>query len=270
LDEAGYYACIENGRTFAGLAGDVGVGTHGGSEDHAAMVCGRPGVISAYAFVPMQHLDTVSLPDDWHIVVASSGVAAEKTGAALESYNRLARGVAVILDLWNRHSEPADSLASALASHPDAERRLRALIQQSSIQDWPAQALEDRLRHFVREDARIPEAMHAFRTCDRAAVAAIAADSQNDSEQLLQNQVDQTVRLTRLASASGAFAARSFGAGFGGSVWAMVAGAIRADEFASRWLDDYISEQPDRNCVAFIATPGPGVVELIDGGQPQE
>ncbi|MEO7271777.1 MAG: galactokinase family protein, partial [Vicinamibacterales bacterium] len=40
VDEAGYLACIENGRTFGTLTGDTGVGTHGGSEDHAAMVAG--------------------------------------------------------------------------------------------------------------------------------------------------------------------------------------------------------------------------------------
>src|SRR4029453_4024202 len=40
-DAAGYYACIENGLSFAALTGDTGVGTHGGSEDHVAMTCAR-------------------------------------------------------------------------------------------------------------------------------------------------------------------------------------------------------------------------------------
>ena len=40
-DAAGYYACIENGMAFGSLEGDAGVGTHGGSEDHVAIVCGR-------------------------------------------------------------------------------------------------------------------------------------------------------------------------------------------------------------------------------------
>ena len=38
LDAAGYFACIENGLTFGTLQGDAGVGTHGGSEDHAAIL----------------------------------------------------------------------------------------------------------------------------------------------------------------------------------------------------------------------------------------
>src|SRR4029453_7421174 len=88
VDEAGYYACIENGRTFGLLAGNAGVGTHGGSEDHAGMVCGEPGAMTAFSFVPMRRLHSVRLPPEWEMVVATSGVAAEKTGAALEPYNR--------------------------------------------------------------------------------------------------------------------------------------------------------------------------------------
>ena len=38
LSLAGYLACIENGRTWRGLAGSRGVGTFGGSEDHTAML----------------------------------------------------------------------------------------------------------------------------------------------------------------------------------------------------------------------------------------
>ena len=41
---------------------------------------------------------------------------------------------------------------------------------------------------------------------------------------LLGNQVPETIALARAALAHGAFAACSFGAGFGGSVWALVEG----------------------------------------------
>ena len=52
LDLAGYCACLENGMTLGSLQGDAGVGTHGGSEDHAAILTGRPSMLSAFAFVP--------------------------------------------------------------------------------------------------------------------------------------------------------------------------------------------------------------------------
>src|SRR5215218_3309313 len=75
-EAAGYYASIENGSPFGSLSGDAGVGTHGGSEDHVAIVCGRPGHASAWRFVPPAHLADVPIPVEWGFVIASSGVAA--------------------------------------------------------------------------------------------------------------------------------------------------------------------------------------------------
>jgi galactokinase len=265
-DEASYYACIENGRTFRALAGDAGVGTHGGSEDHAAMVCSRAGAFSAYEFVPMRHLETIRLPEEWRMVVASSGVAAEKTGGALEPYNRLAAGAAVLLDLWNRSETPAVSLAAALSTGPSAPAQLRKIIERTSVHEWPAAALKARLQHFIREDARIPEAVRAFREGNSDALTELAAASQSDAQHLLRNQVDEAVELTRLALPCGAFATRSFGAGFGGSVWAL-AERPDAEAFATRWLDAYRARYPGLQSVTFIAQPGPGVVELADLGR---
>ena len=56
-DAAGYYACIENGMAFGSLEGDAGVGTHGGSEDHIAIVCGKADYAAAWTFVPPVHVD---------------------------------------------------------------------------------------------------------------------------------------------------------------------------------------------------------------------
>ena len=43
LDLAGYLGAVENGLTFGSLAGTSGVGTHGGSEDHTAILTCRAG-----------------------------------------------------------------------------------------------------------------------------------------------------------------------------------------------------------------------------------
>ena len=263
IDEAGYYACIENGRTFGTLAGDAGVGTHGGSEDHAAMVCGVPRMVSAFSFVPMREIAAAPMPDAWAFVVASSGIAARKTGGALEPYNRLSHGASALLDLWNRFEKPAPSLAAALSAAPDALERLRSLIRAEPVAEWPAPWLDKRLRHFAAEDARIPRALDAFRAADGAALAALAEESQTDARDLLGNQVDETVDLVRAAGASGAFAARSFGAGFGGSVWALVE-ENRADRAAPEWLDTYRARQPAAAAVTFIARPAPAALELAE------
>ena len=121
-DLAAYLACVENGSAFGTLAGDAGVGTHGGSEDHVAMLLGRAGCFSAYAFAPVRHLRDVRVPGDWSVVIASSGVSAEKTGAAQSAYNHLSEGARMLLRIWNNHEPPADSLAAALASSPVGAR----------------------------------------------------------------------------------------------------------------------------------------------------
>ena len=262
LEEAGYYACIENGRSFGALVGHQGVGTHGGSEDHAAMLCAAGGVVTSFAFVPMRQLGVAGVPDDWQFVVASSGVAAEKTGGALTSYNKLAKGAAALLDVWNTHESPVDSLAAALASSHDAGTRLRDYIERSRIPHWPSDALSRRLLHFLREDARVAEALPAFLDTNVRAVGELALDSQADSEGLLGNQVVQTIALSRVAIQGGAFAARSFGAGFGGSVWALVP-RERAAAFADEWLGAYEKKfSGSRPSVTFVAPPGPSLIEL--------
>jgi len=260
-DVAGYYACIENGLSFGSLAGDAGVGTHGGSEDHAAILTGVPGHVAAFAFVPMRALAVVAVPEQWRFVLTPCGVPAQKAGTSREAYNRLAAGTGVLLDLWNTESsDTAPSLAAALSTgsaggktivtSPAAVAHLRALIRRSSIPGWPHDALERRLDHFVREDARIPEALDAFRHGDTARLGALADGSQEDAEKLLGNQIPQTRALARTARERGAFAACSFGAGFGGSLWALVE-HDRAGAFADGWHPG-----------AFLAMPGPPVVEL--------
>jgi galactokinase len=250
LDAASYYACIENGLSFGTLAGDSGVGTHGGSEDHAAIVTGEAGRLSAFSFVPMRRITDVTLPQDWRFVLTPSGVAADKTGGAKGPYNRLAHGAAALLGLWNAAEPRGTSLAAALGSSEHAAGRLRELVNQSHVEDWPAGSLMKRLDHFIREDARIPLALDAMARLDMATFGHLSADSQADAETLLDNQVPETVGLVASARALGAFAASSFGAGFGGSVWALV-GRDEAHEFARRWHPG-----------AFVARPAPPLTVL--------
>ncbi len=255
-DLAVYLACVENGSAFRGLAGDAGVGTHGGSEDHAAMLLARPMMLSAYSFVPLRHVADASMPADWRFVIASSGVVAEKTGAARDAYNRLSRGAAILLELWNENNTPAASLAEAITSSDQARQRLEELIRRSAIPEWPQDALERRLRHFCEETQIVLDAQRAFDRGDKAALSDLSERSQTNAERLLGNQVPETVSLVREARDCGAFAARSFGAGFGGSVWALI-DADSASTFSREWLDRYQRAHPDRRSESFVATPGP-------------
>ena len=145
----------------------------------------------------------------------------------------------------------AAAAATCRPCHRTAPLRLRSLVRQADVAGWSRDALEKRLDHFIREDARIPEAIDAFRDANAERLGALAAGSQADAETLLGNQIPETSALARTARELGAFASSSFGAGFGGSIWALIE-ADRAKEFARRWHPD-----------AFIGTPGPPVLELM-------
>lgn len=252
LDLAAYYACIENGRWFGGLEGDAGVGTHGGSEDHAAIVEGRTDTVSAFGFVPLRAIDVARVPDTWRFVLTPSGVRASKTGDAKGKYNRLSAGSDALLRLWNDHHAPAaGSLAAALAVDPGAADGLRDIVRRAHVDEWTPADLERRLDHFIAEDARVLPALEAFRDGDANALGSLSRESQEDAERLLGNQVTETIALAKSARDGGAFAASSFGAGFGGSVWALVP-ADKAIEFSRRWHRE-----------AFVARPGPPLLNLV-------
>ena len=68
--------------------------------------------------------------------------------------------------------------------------------------------------------------------------------------------------LAALASECGAFGATSFGAGFGGSVWALVH-EDDAAAFADAWIAAYRQRCPKATNVAVVPVrPGPGVIAL--------
>jgi len=89
--------------------------------------------------------------------------------------------------------------------------------------------------------------------------------SQDGAERLLCNQVPETIALARLARDLGAVAASAFGAGFGGSVWAMVK-TDRAKDFASEWAVRYRSrfKIPQDRSAFFSTRAGPSMIEFSD------
>jgi galactokinase len=259
---AEYLGAVERGSDFDRLAGTTAVGVLGGSEDHTAILTCRSGFVRACRYSPVQLLEEVALPADWRFVIAASGVEADKAGSARARYNRASLAAERLLSLWHEHTGRADrTLAEAAASSPDAAVRLTDLAAASGLPDFPGELLMRRLAHFLAEDARVLEVLRAVRDGDRQAVGELSRGSQADAEHLLQNQTEETSALARLAREQGAFAASSFGAGFGGSVWALVSGR-EARAFGERWLAEYLARYPTRDrAEVFEARPGPGVFE---------
>ena len=238
-DMAAYAAAIESGADFRGFAGDLGVGTRGGSEDHTAILCGEPDRLLQYAFCPTRRERAVGLPRAFALVVGVSGVAAEKTGGARDDYNRAARAAQTILELWRASTGYDDaSLADALA-RDDGPALLRDVVAKAPEREFPRSALLDRLDHFIEESERIvPTAAELIARADWPALGDLVDRSQANAERWLGNQVRETIALARLARGLGAAAASAFGAGFGGSVWALVPTAS-ASAFAESWADAY-------------------------------
>ena len=264
LHAAGYLGSIENGRAFGPLAGDHGVGTFGGSEDHTAILLSEAGTLGCYRYHPVTRLAQVALPDDLRFVIAASGVAADKTGSARDRYNRASALVSDLLARWQEATGRDDpTLAHAIDAAPDAVSRLRALAAAAPTADMRA-ALGARLEHFLVEERLIlPAAIEALAACRLDAFGTLVDRSQHAAETLLGNQVPETVTLARLARELGAHAASSFGAGFGGSVWALV-DASSAPDFADRWLAAYAAQHPAAaaHAAVFVTRPGAGAGEI--------
>ena len=261
-----YLGCIENGQSFGRLEGDRGVGTFGGSEDHAAMLCSTPGRIRHFAFGPVQLLRTLDVPAGHTFVVATSGVAAAKTGNAKERYNRASLLVSEILDRWTAATGRHDrTLAVALHSSAEASATLDTILGLERSTDVRTDPLRRRLEHFRLENERvIPAAVRALETSDLEAFGRAVDESQAGAEQLLGNQVPETITLTRLARELGAAAASAFGAGFGGSVWALVRSDDAAD-FTARWQRRYrdaVPRQISDLAIFFPTAAGPPVTPL--------
>ena len=91
----------------------------------------------------------------------------------------------------------------------------------------------------------IPAAGEALARGDLEAFGRWVDRSQQAAETLLGNQIPETVYLAAAAREHGAAAASAFGAGFGGSVWALVRTG-RVTEFLAEWQDGYRDRFPTR------------------------
>jgi galactokinase len=261
-DLASFAATIENGRTFGTLEGDAGVGTAGGSEDHTAILCGRAGHLSQYSFLPVRFERAIPLDPGLVFVIGASGIVANKIGEARDRYNSASEAVAAILERWRRATGRVDeSLAAATLSEAGASDRIRAMIHDAGSE---APRLIARFEQFVEESETIvPRAGDQLARGDLAGFGASVDRSQELAERLLGNQVPETVALARTARAHGAHAASAFGAGFGGSVWALVdAGA--APQFVERWSTSYRARFPAaaEKAQFFVTRPGPAAVRV--------
>lgn len=253
---ASYLGCIENGESFRSLDGDAGVGTFGGSQDHTAIMCSEPGRVVQYAFSPVRREGVFALPPGYVLAVASSGVTAEKAAGARDAYNNIALRIRKLVSRWNEDQRRSDAtLADAIGSGAQAT----GILQHLAAADADPR-MTPRLEQFLLEAFDlIPRAAAALSRGSVDEFGRTADRSQEAAEELLGNQIPETVRLAALARSLGAPAASAFGAGFGGSVWALHP-AEGAEPFLRKWEDAYAREFPSviGQAEFFLSPAGPG------------
>jgi galactokinase len=215
---AEYFAAMETGAPFGPFAGDAGVGVRGGAQDHVAIMCAEEGTVGQFRYLPARLERRIPWPSECALVIGVSGVHATKTGNARAAYNRLADAM---------HQLPTGAIVDA--TNPRIEERLAQFHEETDI--------------------IVPGVADALRDRDFTALGALVDRSQSLAEQALGNQVPETVFLARSARDSGAIAASAFGAGFGGSVWAMVP-RTDAGTFAGLWRAGYERAFPERRAQA--------------------
>lgn len=263
-DLAGYLGTVENGQTFGRLAGDRGVGTFGGSEDHTAILCSQIGHLNLYRYGPVRLQARQPWPKGWRFAIAMSGLRASKAGAARGSYNRASLLASAAAECWRKHSGSntpgyntpgynARHLGAALAETSLDE--LRKVLAVADHGTFAADELVERLEHFAAESEEIvPSAWQALAAHDLETLGSLVDRSQALAEEKLHNQVAETVTLARKARQEGAAASSAFGGGFGGSVWALVR-EEEVTDFLCRWRVSYLTDFPSREDRAqFLST----------------
>ena len=256
---AEYLGCIENGQSYRSLVGDRGVGTFGGSEDHTAILTARPGSLIQYSFCPVHFECAINLPSGYMFVIGSSGVVADKIGSAREKYNKASNTAKAVLAAWNcRSGVICTSLAAALSSSPEAPEAIRKILRDPGFSAFDSDSLLRRFEQFSLEsEIIVPQASAALSRGDVLRFGNLVDQSQQAAEELLANQVPETIALARSARNLGAAAASAFGAGFGGSVWALVR-ADDAEAFSNAWAACYHEQFPAASQTQFFVTaPGP-------------
>jgi galactokinase len=261
---AGYLGSVENGQSFGPFAGDAGVGTEGGSQDHTAILCCRAGFLSRYAFCPVTLEGSIPWSDGLRLVIAVSGVKARKTGSERAAYNRASRATRRILGLWRAASGSTAEVLARAALEPGALEGIAQVLGETPDPEYADGYLARRYAQFVAESFEIiPAAAEALGRGDLQEFGRQVDRSQRGAEEGLGNQVAETIVLARTARSLGAWAASGFGAGFGGSVWALV-DTNDAERFEREWLAAYAAACPAaaRRAKLIMTRPAAGATRL--------
>ena len=264
-DLAQYLGAVENGLPYLTLRGDTGVGTFGGSEDHTAILCSQPGLMKWYSYSPVRFTKRSRFRSitysRWAFAVNTQRKLVRSSTATTTSpiAPRPSRRPGGWLWIGMKHTSALSARFPVIRGRKSPWR-----IRERPSDRYTVRQLTDRLDHFHHENNLIlPAAVDALEEHHMDRFTELVDRSQQLAETLLQNQTDETVLLVRSARDLGAVAASAFGAGFGGSVWALIH-EDRAGEFVNTWAASYRNAKPEAGArsVFFLDSPGPAAFWL--------
>ena len=231
------------------------------------MLCGAQDRLLLAGFNPMRIYQSLPFPSQWALVIGVSGVLVHKTGAALEDYNRGPSTVQSVLARWNRATGRADASLAGAVRHLVGDATGEQMAKDPALRDLlglcESGYERERIEQFLIESlVLVPAGARLIAAADPG-IGEVLERSQALADRGLRNQVPQTRLMASLARGMGAIGASSFGAGWGGSVYALVP-ADDAGDFASRWLQAYRDREQEAERAATIVTrPGPGACRLL-------
>lgn len=213
-------------------------GTHGGGMDQAVCLLAQAGHALYLEFQPVA-ARPISLPPDLRFIVAHSLEGAEKSGRAQAAYNeRRKTGEAARVSVASALGLPSQTGFGGLIEV--GEEVLRA------ASDVLSGVTSRYFRHVVTEARRVGEAVAAIESSDMTRLGVILDESHESLRSDYRVSTPALDRLVTIAREAGALGARLTGAGFGGSMIALVdaeegpslRGAIARDFYHPRGIAD--------------------------------
>ncbi len=233
---------------------EVYVGTKSGGMDQAICLGAKAENACRIDFAPLR-LAHVPVPKGWAFVVASSLIAAEKSGSAKATYNRRTEECRAALD----------GVSTALgATRPAGYPALmngRSVEQLLAVaRDVLDETLLKRFRHVVTEADRLARAIDAMNKNDPARFGEMMVGSHESLRDDYEVSCPELDELVSLSLNVGAYGARLTGAGLGGCIVAFCP-ENRAPDLLAALAEGYYAPRlgeppPERDL--FIARPSDG------------
>ncbi len=261
---AAYLGCCENGfdYTFKGrvLKGGRGVGLFGGSQDHTAILTAKKSKLSLNRYRPVRHVRDIAPPGNMAVVVAFSGYPSGKARETQAAFNLIARRIADIPRIYNAARGTEFPHAGEMLGLP--QEKVCDVLRRHAGDETPA--LRNRFQHFYEQNnVLIPEAVRALDRRDEASFGGAINASHESCKRCLGNISPEMDALVRCAREQGAVGASGFGAGFGGSAYAVVR-REGVQSFTEKWRKSYLARcAPPREAQFFVCELAAGACEMF-------